>query len=393
MSLALPTVEEGTVYRDSLVVTELPTGTSEEIPVIIAEGVEPGPTIWLTGAIHGDEATGMAVCQDVVHEGLPDRLSGQVVSLPNLNPAGLRCNTRTSYYDGDNPNRKFPDVDYVLSDNPDPTEPVTDEKRNSADVRPPDVQEVICRNLFDLFADEDVGADMLLDVHTAQVNSFPFIIKDRVLHDGEFGRTQADAEELAGKVAEMGDVFGLPVVFEYGPRKYVKCEFYRSTAGAALNMAGIPALTVELGSYHVVEDEWLAAGIGGVYRIMEHEGMIEDAHDAYPDEQGSLPTPVNDPARSLWSDNVRKHRGPYANTSGIVRHAVEAGDIVKNGDLVAEIHPPNADPEEVKQVTAEHTGWIIQRENALAKYVNDPVTLMAVKEKESTPIGKWDQPE
>jgi predicted deacylase len=173
MTLAVPDPDPGTVARGWLdVVDELPTGGPERIPAVVANGRREGPTLWVTGSLHGDEVTGMAVCQDIVHADLPDRLAGRVVSLPNLNPAGLRRTTRRSYYDDEDPNRQFPDVAYAAADAA-PGDTVDGP-------RPPSQQELVCRRLFDLFADD---ADALLDMHTATVDSHPFVIRDRVLYD------------------------------------------------------------------------------------------------------------------------------------------------------------------------------------------------------------------
>jgi len=162
----------GELARGYLDVAELPTATEERVPVIVAEGADDGPTLWLHGSIHGDEATGLAVAQDAMDEELPADLSGTVVCIPNVNPAGLRRNERSSYYHGDDPNRKFPDGD--------------------SGPRPPQLQEQIDATLFDLLTDH---ADALVDLHTAGVDSVPFTIRNRVPHGGD--RTEAEARELS----------------------------------------------------------------------------------------------------------------------------------------------------------------------------------------------------
>lgn len=365
IALTLPEVENGEIYRGYLPVTELPTGTTENIPLIVAEGVDDGETLWLTGSIHGDEATGMAVCQDVVSEALVERLSGTIVSLPNLNPAGLRRTTRRSYYDDEDPNRQFPDVEYVTSDEG-PAE-------CSSGSRPPSQQEVICRRLFDLFEDH---ADVLLDMHTASAGAFPFVIKDRVLYDRGLGRTEADASALADEVEGIADAFGLPVMFEYEPEEYIDQGFQSSTAGAALNQAGIPALTVELGAHGIVDEALLAQGVAGVYRVMRHRGLIDDDGAAFPDDLGSIPSPLADPVET----RVRRHVGPHASTPGVVRHEVSAGDVVEAGDTVARIVPPHGDPDAGSRITADASGWVIQRYDGLVRYENQPVAMMAVED-------------
>ena len=72
----------GTLDRGRLPVADLPTGGSERLPVVVANGAAAGPTLWLTGGVHGDEATGVAVVQDAMAafgDCLPD-LAGAVVA-------------------------------------------------------------------------------------------------------------------------------------------------------------------------------------------------------------------------------------------------------------------------------------------------------------------------
>ena len=87
----------GELARGHLKVTNLPTGSPERLPVVIANGEQEGPTLWITAGIHGNEHNGVAAAQDVMDEALPGQLAGSVVCLPLLNPAGLRRSARTSY--------------------------------------------------------------------------------------------------------------------------------------------------------------------------------------------------------------------------------------------------------------------------------------------------------
>src|SRR6056297_2998190 len=202
-----------------------------------AEGEEDGPTLWITAAIHGNEVTGLDVAQDVMTDELAAEIRGTVVCLPNLNPAGLRRTTRTSYYNDEDPNRYFPDPDAESS-------------------RPPSVQQLVNERVYDAFTD---SADALVDLHTAHVGSMPFLIRDRVLYGEE--RTEEEAHDLADSLESLVDAFGMPVVNEYAADEYTEQNLQRSTAGATLNHAGIPAFTVELGGHYVVEEDTRAAAL------------------------------------------------------------------------------------------------------------------------------------
>ncbi|MFH5800069.1 succinylglutamate desuccinylase/aspartoacylase family protein [Haladaptatus sp. CMAA 1911] len=331
----------GELVTGWLDVTDLPTGTPERLPVLIAEGEEDGPTLWITASIHGNEVTALATAQDVMREGLESRIRGTVVCLPNLNPAGLRRTTRTSYYHGDDPNRYFPDPDADGS-------------------RPPRVQELIDERVFDAFAD---SADVLVDLHTAQVGSIPFVIRDRVLHGSE--RDEDEARDLADELERLVDAYDFPVINEYAAEEYVEQNLQRSTAGAALNSAGIPAFTVELGGFEVVEEDTREKGVVGLLNVMRELDMLPGE----PKPTG-LDAPVDFP--------VKRAVHPHTETAGIVRHRVDAGDTFEVGDVIADIVTPHGEPKAT--VETDHDGYVVGRYHGVAAYENDPVTSLAVRD-------------
>jgi predicted deacylase len=360
MELGTADAAPGELADGYLDVTDLPTGAPERLPVVVAEGVEDGPTVWVTAGIHGDEHTGLAAAQDAMTETLPDQLRGTVVCLPVLNPAGLRRTARSSYYHDDDPNRYFPDPD-------------------AERVRPPRVQELIDRRLFDAFAD---SADALVDLHTAGVRSTPFVIRDRVLYDEDAvadaradepspgaQRTEAGARRLAARLESLVDAASLPVVNEYAADEYTARNLQRSTAGAALNGAGIPAFTVELGSPQVVEEDTRALGVRVVYDVLRELDMV----DALPSGVDAADEPYEAPL----DGPVKRHRGPRTETPGLVRHRVQPGDVVEAGETVADVVTPHG--ERRAAVTVDHDGYVIWRSGVTA-YENDPVASLAVRD-------------
>lgn len=345
MELGTAAADPGELDRGHLAVTDLPTGGAERLPVVVAEGAEDGPTLWVTASVHGDEHTGLAAAQDVMVEDLPERLRGTVVCLPNLNPAGLRRSTRTSYYHGDDPNRQFPDP--------------ADERH-----RPPKVQELVAERVYEAFAE---SADALLDLHTAQVGSVPFVIRDRVLYGDR--RTEADAEDLADELDAVVAATDLPVVNEYPAEEYVDQALQKSTAGAALNGAGIPACTFELGSHSVVEERHRALGVRGVYGVMQELDMV----DAVPGSADAAAEPHEAPV----DYPVRRFRGPRTDAAGVARHRIAAGDVVEAGDVVADVVTTAG--ERVATVESDHDGYLLGR-SGVTLYENDAVASMAIRD-------------
>ncbi|MFC3958567.1 succinylglutamate desuccinylase/aspartoacylase family protein [Halovivax cerinus] len=362
MEIGTATARPGERTTGYLDVTGLPTGGAERLPVVLARGETDGPTLWVTGGVHGNELTGVAVTQDVLADGVPDGLSGTVVCVPICNPSGVRGVERTSSYHGDDPNRFFPDG------------PTSDADDSSDDRR---VQELIDERLYRAIVD---GADAHLDVHTAQVGSVPFVIRDRILYDpaadedtesggGDGERTEREAAELADRLDALARATGIPVVNEYPAAEYADRNLDRSAAGAVLNRARIPALTLELGSYGVVEEAHRATGVAAVYRTMVHLGMLESVPDAVANAAPPVASPVDFP--------VRRYRGPRAPRAGLCRHVLEAGETFESGAELATLVSPHGD--EIDSIPVENDGYVLGRANTIC-YENDPVTSLAVRD-------------
>lgn len=67
-----------------------------------------GPTVLLSGGVHGDEFEGPAALMRLLQELQPEQVSGRVIILPALNAPALMASSRVSPLDGVNMNRAFP---------------------------------------------------------------------------------------------------------------------------------------------------------------------------------------------------------------------------------------------------------------------------------------------
>ncbi len=375
MEFGTASADPGAFARGWFEVADLPTGSPERLPVQIANGIDPGPTLWLTGGVHGDEATGIAAVLDAMaafESSLP-ALSGAVVAVPVVSPAGLRRNVRETYYDDEDPNRHFPDAD-------------------ATSARPPKVQERIDARLYEAIVEGPVAADALVDCHTAGVASEPFAIRDRVLHGDR--RTESEAASLAEELEAIVDAFGFPTLTEYPAAEYVEENLQRSAAGAVLNEAGIPAFTAELGAHSVVDDRLVAAAVEGIRSVAAEVGIVEGVDTAGgpgasdgtggSDGSGTLdgpgderdadrrvaPAPVDFP--------VRRYRGPTTDSAGLVRHRVAPGESFTEGDALATIVSATGEP--IETVRVDHDGYMLARAEGLAVYEGDPIASLAVRD-------------
>ncbi len=338
----------------------LPTGGRDDLPVIIAQGKRAGPVLWVTGSIHGNEHSGLAVIHRLLGPGGVDfpvnELSGAVVMIPTLNPAGLRTESRSPYYSrGADPNRMFPA----------PERPHT--RTNAFPEGPPaSAMESVYERLF---ASIEATADYLIDLHNAVIGSIPFAFRDPIYYAGE--RDRVAARRLQIRNDEMMAAFGLPIINEFPSVEYIKKNLHRSVSGSVLNRARRPAFTAELGGYLHVDLLARDAAVVGLRNVMRWAGMLSGEPEPLP----PIPFPEVD-------FPVRRIMYPRAPQSGIVTHLVDAGDPVRQGDAVARLTDIYGRPlgPDNGLLRTEYDGFVVGRMQGKVYYENEPVLWLAVRD-------------
>ncbi len=94
ISLGGTSVGVGERRKIELPVARLPTGTWTSVAVEVLRGVEPGPTIWLSGAIHGDEIDGVDIIRRVSRTVDPKAMRGTLIAVPIVNIFGFVSQSR-----------------------------------------------------------------------------------------------------------------------------------------------------------------------------------------------------------------------------------------------------------------------------------------------------------
>ncbi len=224
-SFADQTIAPGTTKRIDVPVARLPTGNWVYLSVVVAHGSRRGPTIWLSGAVHGDELNGVVIVDEVIRTLKPKKLSGTVLAVPIVNAFGLIQGSRY-LPDRRDLNRMFPGS-----------------KRGSLGSR-------LARLLTDLVI---TPAEFGLDFHT-----------------GSGGRTnlpqiRCNLDDPA--TATLARAFGTPVVIHSGLRD-------GSLRAHAASM-GKPMLVFEGGEANRLDDTAISAGLAGAQRVMTFAGMTE----------------------------------------------------------------------------------------------------------------------
>ena len=216
-------IEPGTTQRLSWSATELFEGVPVSTPVLVTNGIAPGPTLCLTAAVHGDELNGIEMIRRVFHDVEANKLAGALIGVPIVNVQGFRRGSRYL------PDRR--DLNRYFPGNP----------NGSAAAR-------IAHSLFN---DVIMNCDALVDLHT-----------------GSFERSnlpQLRADLRNPDVVTLTHGFGAMVVLHSEPTV--------GTLRYAATIAGIPAVTVEAGGPSQLELAEVKHGVKGVETLLTTLGM------------------------------------------------------------------------------------------------------------------------
>ncbi len=195
------------------------------IPVFVARGARPGPTLCVTAGIHGDEINGVEVARRVFVGTDPKALAGTLVTLPMLNADGFRSGSR------------------YLSDRRDLNRYFPGSSRGS-------VASIIADALFTHVVSD---CDALVDLHTA---SFHRTNAPQIRVDVDDARSFELARHFSGGIIIAGK----------GPRGSLRREAVE---------AGVPAIIYEAGEPMRFEPDKIEPGVEGVRSVMRFLGMLQ----------------------------------------------------------------------------------------------------------------------
>ena len=255
-----------TKATDWLAVATRADGTYWQLPVLYVTGAKPGPTLIVTGAVHGDEYEGVETIPLVFQQIEPEDLAGTLVMLPVCNMPAYETVQRSSPIDGLNLARVFPG---------DPNGSITQR-----------IADLITTKLLR-------HADFFIDLHSGGVAyDLPTLIG--YIHDqGELGQRSA-----AGARA-----FGAPVMWGH------PLPMAPGRSVSAATDLGVPSLYSEASGGGYARPDDLACFTQGVINVMRHLGMLAGApeprpltHDLFGD--GNLDTVLAATVAGYWRAEV-----------------------------------------------------------------------------------------
>lgn len=255
-------IKAGEVRDVFLPYSETYLGQRTELPVRVIRGREFGPSVFFTGAIHGDELTGAGIVRELLFDRLPELRRGTLYCVPVVNTYGLENHSRY-LPDRRDLNRAFPGgqggnmtsrLAYVL------------------------MNEVIRR------------CDFGVDFHSAAVRrtNYPNIRADMKIPE----------------VANLARTFGCELIVDgKGPEGSLRRTAVKES---------VPTVILEAGEVWKIEGGVVEIGVRGSLNVLRHLGMVD----------GEVERPLFQVTvrRTTW---VRAERGGFlafhAKTGDVVR--------------------------------------------------------------------------
>ncbi len=246
------------------------------MPVQIVNGRQPGPVLFVSAAIHGDEINGVEIIRRLLNTRQLKRLKGALIAVPIVNVYGFV--TQSRYLpDRRDLNRSFPGSP----------------------------QGSMAARLAYTFTEEIVTqCTHGIDVHTGAV--------------GRENLPQIRAKVIGNPETEqMARAFGTPVILH--------AELRDGSLREAVAQHQIPVLVYEAGEALRFDEVAIRAGVKGVLSVMRHLGMLAST------KQRKLPS------EPLLARSSRWVRTPQ---SGILRAIVPLGAQVEEGEIIGWVADP-----------------------------------------------------
>jgi len=300
LSIGGHTIRPGTTTQIELPVVRLYTDTDICMPVHVVRGKHPGPNLFVSAAIHGDELNGIEIIRRLIALKSPKVTHGTLIMVPMVNVYGVL-----------NQSRYMPD------------------RRDLNRSFPGSAKGSLTGIVADRFLNEIVRhCQYGIDLHTG------------AMHRTNVPQIRANLKDE--ETLTLAKQFGVPVLINSDLRD----GSLRESAVAG----GAKVLLYEAGEALRFDELSIRAGVRGVLNILAALGMVRrrprpGAHKREPIQPFVANT-------SAWT---------RANCSGIVRNLKNLGDAVAKGDPLAEIGSPLA--EIFGLVRAARSGIIIGRQN------------------------------
>lgn len=285
----------------------------QKVPMISLESMNPGPVVWMTACIHGDEIGSTVVAKEIfkrIHDkGL---LKGKIYAFPLMNPYGFKKSSRN--INEEDLNRSFPG------------------NKNGS------LAERIAKNTFDVII--KTKPSLVLDLHNDWIKSIPYALIDKMP-----GSTD---KKVYRKTKIISKKIGFPVILD--------TDNTEKTITYNLLKKNIPALTLELGGSYVVNKRDVENGVKAVWNVLNLIKMVGNLN-----KKISYNTP-----KKVRGKILRYSQKPLSRTNGIIRFLVKPNNIVKKNQPIAEIYDTSG--KLLETLNAKNDGIVLGYSDSSATY-------------------------
>ncbi len=217
-------IAAGSRQTVDLPLSVLSNHTPVPLSVHVIHGAKPGPTVFISAAVHGDEIQGVEIVRRLMNMPALKRLAGTLLLIPIVNAFGFVNHSRY-LPDRRDLNRSFPGS----------------EKGSLA---------AQLANLF--FTDIVERCDYGIDLHSAAVN--------------RTNLPQMRVSESSPEALRLARVFGAPVILQSALRE--------GSMRQVAEEAGVPVIVYEAGEALRFDEFSIRVGVKGVLRVLKELGMI-----------------------------------------------------------------------------------------------------------------------
>jgi predicted deacylase len=252
-----------------LPVSVLSDHTPVTLSVHVVHGRRPGPTLFVSAAVHGDEVIGVEIVRRLLRVADLDDMAGTLLAVPIVNAFGFMNHSRY-LPDRRDLNRTFPGS---------PTGSL------AARLAHLFFNEVVCRS--------DVGVDL----HSAAIN--------------RTNLAQIRVSPGSKKIMALAETFGAPVI--------LVSQIRPGSLRHAAEKKGIDVLLYEAGEGLRLDEHAVRTGVSGILRVMQ---SIEMVHG------GDIEEAASRPVRSSSSTWLRAPIGGLLRTFKTTGSEIAPGDVL-----------------------------------------------------------------
>ncbi len=217
-------IEKGQTKKIELQTVRLYTDTGMTIPIYVKRGMKPGPTIFVSAAIHGDELNGIEIISRLIKSKSISSLRGTLIAVPMVNGYGVL-----------NQSRYLPD------------------RRDLNRSFPGSAQGSLAGRIAHLFMQEVVTkCDYGIDLHTGAI------------HRSNLPQIRANLDDTA--TFEMAKAFGVPIM--------VNSNLRDGSLRECADEHGITMLLYEAGQALRFDELSIKVGVRGITNVLRHLDML-----------------------------------------------------------------------------------------------------------------------